>query len=93
VKPDTVPGLKVRDLCDGEGDAVAADADIDARTDEVKARIDSEARPTEAEEKGTENEQTDALRHALSLDALKASVLASQVSGQNQWQGGRFLIT
>ena len=55
VQPDAVAGLEVGNLGDGEGDAVARDADVDARADQVKARVDGEARPDEAEQKDEED--------------------------------------
>ena len=82
VQPDAVAGLEVGDLGDGEGDAVAGDAHVDARTDEIEPRVDGEARPNEAEQKGAEEEQTGepsrTTGHALSLDAEMGSGLATQ---------------
>lgn len=59
VQPDAITGLKVRDLGDGQRDAVAGYAHVDAGADEVKPRIDGEARREEAKQEDAEGCQTD----------------------------------
>jgi len=69
VDPDLVAGLEIGYRGDRKRDAVAGDAHVDTRTDEIEAGVDRVEREQRAEEQEWQKQKSGAFRHASSLDA------------------------